>query len=254
MTERAYTYIDAGTAIIGNRWCERRWSAFMGHSTEVLCLESQLDWMASTNTEFYLLFRDRRLGVMELGKISWSEEATPHNMVLERRKGNGEIVLVTRNTVFHESPGILRNSYLVNVSDKPMEFLGAVTDTVFPKDDALRAEVLHYNPRMNTGHALAGLHISDPPPMLVSLWRRNSGLIIGTEGPGAFLAQTEEQGEIAMGAYCPATLFPGGILPLPESYIIPFRGADESARKRAQQHFMHVRRTWMHWDVERNQA
>ena len=254
MNDRSYTYIDAGTAIIGNRWCERRWSSFMGYSTEITCLTSDINWLASNNTEFVIHYDKDILGLRDLGEIAWSEEANSHMAVLECRKSNGAMVLVTRSTIFHGSPGILRKSYLANVSEKPGNFLAAVTDTIFPLDDMLRAEVLHYNPRIAADRDITGLIRSNPPPLTVSLWRKDGGLIIGTEGPGGFVAQLENKGEIALVAYCPTTLFPGGILHLPESYIIPFRGANEEARKRAHGDFVRARREWMDWSQARERA
>ena len=52
MDSRAYTRIDAGNAILGNRWLVRAWSTFTGNTVSILEKMAGLEWTARAGPGF----------------------------------------------------------------------------------------------------------------------------------------------------------------------------------------------------------
>ena len=56
---KAYTYVDAGTAVLGNDWVERQWSAFLGRTIS-LVQKPGGEWVAHANPEFEVVADGRQ--------------------------------------------------------------------------------------------------------------------------------------------------------------------------------------------------
>lgn len=135
--ERAYTYVDAGSARAGNRWAERRWSAFLGQTVEVQFPSHQWEWTSSPSPEFEIQCEGRALGFMDLGTVEWSEECDSFGATLVAAYTGGVLELATRCTFFHYHPGARRRWLLYNggatslkVPELRLDILAVRSDTV----------------------------------------------------------------------------------------------------------------------------
>ena len=117
---RAYTYVDSGTARAGNRWLERSWSAFLGHTVELQYPRGEFEWCDRTSPEFEFQSEGRTLGYMDFGTVEWSEECDRFGATLVARHLGETLELVSRTTFFHSQPGYLRRWVLIQRGGEPV--------------------------------------------------------------------------------------------------------------------------------------
>lgn len=112
--KRASATIDKGVVRLGNAWLERRWSAFLGTTTELRRQPAWHDCLARQSPEFHVDYGSRPLAAPDLGDISWSEttDAFGASVVLELQ-GPG-VALRLETYLFNQCPGMLRLLSITN--------------------------------------------------------------------------------------------------------------------------------------------
>ena len=119
--ERGYTYVDHGQARVGNRWLERVWSGFMGHTTSLMQKEGEVEWVAPTSPEFFLDVDGSTLGVDDFGEVEWSEECDELGATLVATHGCPGLELRIEQLAFHDAPALLRSVTLLNCGGQAIE-------------------------------------------------------------------------------------------------------------------------------------
>ncbi len=215
---KAYTHVDAGTAVLGNRWLERRWSAFLGRT---ISLEQKPggEWVSHANPEFEVVTEERSFGVMDLGEIEWSEVYTQFGAGLVTRQSGPELLLASGFFAFHETPGMLHSAFLFNRGAAPIRCTRVAIErlaveregvSVVTRDFTRRSDAEHW--RTDESHA--------------ALLRQGHGLVVGMVGGGVFELFAPDPRQCALVTPETYALAPGETMHLPETYMLPFSGED----------------------------
>jgi hypothetical protein len=114
--ERAYTYVDHGRALVGNRWMERRWSAFMGTTTGLWHRSAQRVWANVPGEEVTLTVNGEVQPALAFGDVAWSEEADSYGATLVQDRSGLGLSIEVRTFVFHSIPAMARVLTVVNRS------------------------------------------------------------------------------------------------------------------------------------------
>ncbi len=119
--ERGYTYVDHGQARVGNRWLERVWSGFMGHTTSLKQKKGDVEWAAPVSPEFSLEVAGSTLGVDDFGEVEWSEECNELGATLVATHRRPGLELRVEQLAFHDAPALLRSVTLLNCGGQAIE-------------------------------------------------------------------------------------------------------------------------------------
>lgn len=204
MSRRAYTEVGPGTARVGNAWCERAWSSFVGNTIELTQRAGQFQWLSGDSPEFRVHCEDRDYGVMELGNVEWSEECTPHAAGLVLRKQGPEgLGVVIRTYAFHDHPGMLRTFRLYNAGSTAQRTTEVIVEAL-----ALRQ---------------CEINVQTDAPRVVFV-SRDRGLIVEVEDDSDRVSLTPDFSRCAIAVPGPGPLVPGSYWEGPAVRLIPFTG------------------------------
>lgn len=216
MNDRAYTYIDRAKALVGNRWMERTWSAFLGHTIGLVQKSGDYEWLSGPGQEFSLETDRGRLGVLDFGETAWSEENDTRGATLvsvQRRPG---LELTLRMTALHEHPGFIRSAVVLNTGDEPV-----TVDRLLSERLPLRREgVLVYTDDFSQGEESADWRAAHPGAALA---REDRGLFFGQRGGGHFRLFAAD-GECAVVVEGPQRIAPGDSWRIAPTFLVPFTG------------------------------
>ena len=240
---RAYTYLDAGTALVGNAWLERSWSAFIGNTISMMQKADDFEWIRGKSPEFRMQVNGESIGVMELGSIEWSEMYTPFGAGLTARQMGSGLVFVMGAFAFHKAPAIIRSCRIMNVSESPAT-VSQVRHEVLPIRHEKTAVVTEHFSRIQA-EAVWETTETD-----VAVLLPDRGLIIGMEGGGVFELFRPDPGLCAFGLRQERTLARGEIWALPETFMLPFTGPFEEAARSLFLRFLEQRERMKEWEAE----
>jgi len=229
---RAYTLIDAGTALIGNAWLERRWSNFMGNTIGLEQKPGLVEWCRGKSPEFRIETGQASLGIMDLGYTQWSEEYSPESVTLLMEQEGPAWVLAVHTTAFHACGGLWRGCALTNSSPEVQIVHRLVLDML-----PLHRTVACMERREN----------------LALLSNGNQGLLVGAEENVRVELMDSDEQFCTITAQGPWLLEPGTTWVLPGSYLVPFTGGRDQAWA-AQEQFMKAVRALRVWQLEQRMA
>jgi hypothetical protein len=194
--DRAYTRIDMNRVVVGNRWIERTWSGFFGHTSSVIQKSGELEWVAAQNPEFSFTVNGKVLGPKDLDEIDVSDEFCEMGGTVCIRKSGPGLDILYKTTALHDSPILLRSISLTNTGSAPLEISNIQTETLIwePEECAFWAD--QFNRELDVDWSS-----SEENPAL-SIQTENQGLILGaigtpvvqlnrSENPGCQIAETE---------------------------------------------------------------
>jgi hypothetical protein len=230
---RAYTKIETGSTAIGNDWIERRWSSFLGTTTELLHGRRSCDWLTRTSEEFCFAVSGGSIGSLDFGEIEWSEERSPFGAALVCRRSGEGMVLSTRTIAFDQVPGLCREVRLLNCTGDTLE----VSD--------FKGEILPIMPEaLATRCAVPVASLPDVDCLLqVSVTTMGDyGLFLGTEVEGRREILDADAEYYATGLAGTHIIRAGEQWRLPDSFLVPFQGSVESAAGRELSSFLHTRK------------
>ncbi len=174
--DRAYTYIDRGRALAGNRWLERRWSAFLGTTSGLWHKTAQRVWTNVPGDEVCLSVDGEAQPALALGEVAWTEEADSHGVSLVQERSGAGLRIEVRTFVFHALPAMAR---CVTVRSRPS---GAVLGPGLLDD--LRLEVAGGEDPAPTPCCLPADELDGEIGGAVALERAGSGLVMAVEAGG----------------------------------------------------------------------
>lgn len=242
--DRAYTRVSGGTARLGNAWCERVWSTFLGHTIEVHDAAGDFEWCAGDSPEFRISLPNRVLGVMDFGEVEWMEEANPHGAALVSRHTGEGMVCIVHTLALHESPGMLRTLTLINTG-------ASVVAVAQPSSEVLelnREEVVVHTNEFKDRSAGLRWKTAETAAALV---RPDRGLFFGMEGGGVFELFAPDPATCAAVAPGTHTLPPGARWTAPSTFLLFFKGSLERAVARDWPAFRRKADAWREWERER---
>ena len=221
--ERGYTYVDHGQARVGNRWLERVWSGFMGHTTSLVQKAGDVEWAAPKSPEFSVEVSGSTLGVEDFGEVDWSEECNELGatlVVTHRRPG---LELRVEQLAFHEAPALLRSVTLFNSGGQAIE-IGLVIIESIALDNA---EV-----RFCTGDFKQPQEVADlvGKPALGALVHRGRGLLMLCENEGRIDLGSRTPGICSVAIQGAKRLAPSQRAFIGRTFLIAFDGDALAAR------------------------
>ena len=128
--ERGYTYVDHGQARVGNRWLERVWSGFMGHTTSLKQKKGDVEWAAPVSPEFSLEVAGSTLGVDDFGEVEWSEECSELGATLVATHRRPGLELRVEQLAFHDAPALLRSVSVLNIGGQVLEIGRVIIESI----------------------------------------------------------------------------------------------------------------------------
>ncbi len=128
--ERGYTYVDHGRARVGNRWLERVWSGFMGHTTSLVQKDGDVEWAAPKSPEFFVDVSGSILGVEDFGEVEWSEECNELGATLVATHRCPGLELRVEQLAFHDAPALLRSVSVLNIGGQVLEIGRVIIESI----------------------------------------------------------------------------------------------------------------------------
>ena len=217
MTERAFTYVDRGQAKVGNRWVERTWSTFVGHTTGLARMPEEIEWTAGLCREFSLLVDGEPLGVMDFGEVEWSEENGPAGATLVARKMRPGFEVDIRTLALHDSPALVRTVTLRNTGRNDVAVSRVVVDSLGLTQEGVRV----YTQGFATHHDAIEWRTDERAAALV---RDREVLFVGSEAPCTFRLHAPDAGVCAVAHEAPQPLAAGATLLFPSTYLLATSG------------------------------
>ncbi len=217
MMDRAYTEVHRGQSRVGNRWIERTWSTFVGHTTSLLDVSEGLEWTAGLSREFSVRIDGEPLGVMDFGEVEWSEENGPVGAALTSRKKRPGLEILTHTLALHEFPALVRTLTLHNLSRHDVVASHIVLDSL---------GLVHEGVRVFTdGFAMQRDAIEwRTDERAAALTRDQTVLILGSEAPCTFRLYAPEAGVFAV-MHEGSQQAPGGAkITFPATYLLAASG------------------------------
>lgn len=221
--ERGYTYVDHGLARVGNRWLERVWSGFMGHTTSLMQKEGNIEWAAPKSPEFSLDAAGATLGVDDFGEVEWSEECNELGATLVATHRRPGLELRVEQLAFHEAPALLRSVTLLNSGSQAIE-MGPVIAECIALD---RPEV-----RFCTGDFKQPQESADSAgsPALGALVHGGCGLLMLCESEGRIDLGARSPGICSVAFQGSKRLAPSQRAFIGRTFLIAFEGDAVAAR------------------------
>jgi hypothetical protein len=217
MNIRASTYVDRGSARVGNRWFVREWSTFLGYTASLLDQAGGFEWINGRSNEFELEVNGATLTTMDFAEVSWSEENNPAGATLVARQIAPSLEFRIRTLAFHSNPGLVRFAAVANTGDTPIRVDRAIVETLPIR--ASGAEVVELAWSVDG----AGRDGWCPSDRAVVLRYYARGLVLGCE-TGALVARAGEEGPWQVEALGPMEVAPGKAYKLPVSFLLPYTG------------------------------
>ena len=223
-SDRGYTRVDYGQACVGNRWLERSWSAFLGHTTSLLQRPGDTEWVAARNDEYSISVEGESLGITDFGEVEWSESLNKLGAVLVATHHHESLALRIEQTALHEAPALLRAVSLMNHGTRAVEVDAVIHDRfTLEKGDVrfLTGDLtrLKESDEVETGRSVG------------AMLRGERGLLILEEGDGAIELSAAESGvcSLCIGRKC--TLAPSQRWDCGRSTLVAFEGDPHDALK-----------------------
>lgn len=170
--ERAYAKIDKGVIRLGNAWLERRWSSFLGTTTELLKRPAGQDSLERKSPEFHLDYGGRPIAAMDLGDLSWSETVDAHGATITMELHGPSVAVHLETTLFHPCPGLIRKLTVTNTGGEPMALTRAAAEVLPLKTD-------RYTARSVQGEAEFSLMACGEPIHYAALRGAEDTLLLG---------------------------------------------------------------------------
>lgn len=177
--QRAYATIDKGVIYLGNAWLERRWSAFLGTTTELLQQPEAQDCLDRKSPEFHLDYGGRPIAAMDLGDLAWSESVDAHGAAISMELHGPGIAVQLETFLFHGCPGIVRTLSVTNTSGEPVAVTRAATEILPLKSS-------RYAARSIQGEAEISLMACGEPIHYVALRGSSDTLLLGASRKARF--------------------------------------------------------------------
>lgn len=224
MDQRAYTYVDRGTALVANGWVERRWSAFMGNTTDLVQKSGDFEWLASRCAEFEVVVDGDPLGIMEFGEVAWAEENDSEGATLVEVKWKVDLEFTLRTMAYHDNPAMVRSASIRNAG-RVFVTVEQVTMETLPLHHPGSRVLTHGFEReedttfeQETGEQAAAA---------VAVGER--GLILGVGRGGVSQFFTPREDVCVLMARGPHQLAPGASWRLPPTFLLPYTGPLDDA-------------------------
>lgn len=218
MNLRAYTYIDRGHAIVGNRWMERRWSAFLGNTTALTQKDGEFEWLDGHCAEFRVVLEDEELEVIDFGETSWSEENSPRGATLVSVQRRWGLELELRTTALHDHPAQIRFFTVRNAGMEPVR-----VTLVCPERLPLRRDGVEvFTDDFSQG--APGAEWDAPDRQAAALVHEDRGLFFGRQGGGHMRLFAAGERECVIPVPGPGLLGRGETWRTAPTYLIPFTG------------------------------
>ncbi len=219
---RAYTYIDRGRAVAGNRWMERVWSAFLGNTVSLVQKEPGFEWIVGQSAEFRLALEDNLLDVLDFGEVDWSEESSPIGASLVCRQRHGRFEMVIRTLVYHDLPVMVRAVNVTNLGPGRVRIDHLLSD---------RLPLRHPGVRVYT-HDFAQSHgptVWETHEHAAAIAVDDVGLFFGRRGGGLFFLFAPEAQECAVTVPGPLELASGETWHTSPTFLLPYSGLTRDA-------------------------
>ncbi len=216
--ERAYTYVATGTARLGNRWFERRWTTFLGTTIELRLKEVDFDWLTRHGAEFSLAVNGETREGPHLGAAEWSEECDQYAATLVCRYSQPGLEVIVRTGALHDGPGMFRSAQVMNSAREPVTISNVALE-ILP----LRTEgaVVYTDGFAKESEALAWETTEETAAVVV---KRRRGLFLGIDGGGRFELFAPDRERCALVLTEERVLAPGAVWEFPEAFVALFTG------------------------------
>lgn len=223
---RAYTYIDRGSARVGNSFLERSWSTFLGVTLSIRDRGTGWEWLSRKTTsdsaphtqglpltgdEFLLSSTNAMFRPFDFGYVEWSEENNLSGAVLSACWTGSQVDVVMRAFAFHEHPGVVRT---LSIKNKSSETLG-LEQSLF-ESFSIRKDIL------TTMEPLPQITLPtswETPKCGVIATSGNRGILVAAAGKGHMLLENNTYGashnEII-------ELAPGTLLSFPPTFLFAY--------------------------------
>ncbi len=223
--ERGYTYVDHGLARVGNRWLERVWSGFMGHTTSLMQKSGDVEWAAPKSPEFSLDVDGSRLGVDHFGEIEWSEECNELGATLVATHRCPGLELRVEQLAFHDAPGLLRTTTIFNRGRRKVKVGPFITES-FELDEPECCQYFMCLKASGEQGTSAGFDqigaVVAGERGLILLGERNAEIVLGSEDFGACSVRIDDR----------QILTPSQFATQDRSLLIAFEGDSQAALDR----------------------
>lgn len=170
--ERAYARIEKGVICLGNAWLERRWSSFLGTTTELRLQPAGDDCLDRKSPEFHIDYGERPLAAMDLGDLSWDEAVDDHGAAITMELHGPGIALRLETCILHHCPGAIRSLSITNTGGEAVSVTRAAAEVLPLKPD-------RYASRSIQGEAEFSLMACGEPIHYVSLRGASDALLLG---------------------------------------------------------------------------
>lgn len=170
--DRAYAHIEKGVIRLGNAWLERRWSSFLGTTTELRLRPGDRDCLVQKSPEFHLDYGDRPLAAMDLGDLNWSESVDTHGAAVALDMQGPGVAVRLETYLFHKCPGMVRTLSVTNTGGEPVTLTRAAAEVV-PLDGD------HYETRSAHGDAEFQLMVFGEPVHYAALRGTSGAFLLG---------------------------------------------------------------------------
>lgn len=215
--QRAYSYVDRAATVVGNRWCERKWSAFLGETISLTQKDTDFDWVAGACAEFSLSVEGDVLSVMDFGDLDWSEENSDLGAALAITRRRPGLELRIRTVALHDNPGMWRSTMVLNTGPSPLQVSNAIIESL-----SVHTQGLHM--RMKSLAASSGTPPTELEVIsLAVLTLPERGIVVGS-APGGRLQCDTKAGCCTVVAEGAHMLAPGEGQQLPDTFLMFFTG------------------------------
>lgn len=221
-SDRAYTHVDYGHARLGNRWLERSWSAFLGHTTSLVQQLGETEWVAARNDEYSLVAEGKTLGVIDFGEVEWSESLTELGATLVATHRHETLALRIEQTAIHEAPALLRSVTLMNHGTRAVEVGPIVIECLTLDVGGIR---------LFTGDFTRLKESNEPEGRrsVGAMLRGDTGLLFVSEGEGTVTLSAPESGACSVRINLTRVMAPSQRWVFGQSMIVAFEGDPNAA-------------------------
>lgn len=220
---RAYTHVDRAWARVGNRWCERVWSSFLGTTTSLVQKAGEVEWAAAESPEFRATVEEVELGPMELGEVEWSEECDGLGATLAMERRACGIALSVRTLALHDNPALMREVRITNLGEREV-LLGSCTVDSLNYEGGVSFRVNSFSNTVDRGE------IGDDE-LIAVVNPKGEGLLVGRSGDGVFVFDDAGGCNCATVSRGGGVLAPNDTLVVGRSYLLPFQDDACAARE-----------------------
>lgn len=246
LSARAYVRIEPGTVYLGNAWMERSWSRLLGQTSGLIHRLDGFDWLAGMGPGVRASVDGQAIAPLELDDVEWSEFQTPFGAGLVLRQFGPRFGITSRFFLFHESPGMLRRTEILNRSPKPLA-VDLAMEALPMRRPGIQVLTHGFMRRRDTA-------VWDTEERAAGMALLGRGLMLGIEGGGRYELFEPDPEMCALCLRQPIEAAPGTVAALPESHLAPYSGQAEEAGMAAYGDFLRMVRNLKKWEAEMAQA